>query len=434
MTVWKRHDNLEFRSCDEIRNVQNDLLRSHLRYAASRSPYYGSRFRELGIDPDRITVESLSSIPLTDKSRLAERHDDFLAVPMNRIVDIVLSSGTTGKSTAVMYTESDLQRLAYNEEISFASCGLTCEDTVLLTCTMDRCFIAGLAYFSGVRSLGAAAVRNGLSSVESHFDIIQLLKPTALVGVPTFLLRLGEYLVSQGVDPSRTGIRKLICIGEPIRRRDLSLLRIGENLKSLWGTGLYSTYASSETISSFCECTSQKGGHLHPDLAILEIVNDAGDMLPLGETGEVVVTPLAIEGMPLVRFRTGDMSFVIDEPCGCGRNSLRLGPILGRKQQMIKFRGTTIYPDSIYAVLDAFPSISGYYVTVSSDYDLSDLVTIAVALRDDSCPVGVIMEKLQSVLRVMPEVTIVSEEQVRSQHLAGSSRKINRFVDKRKSL
>jgi phenylacetate-CoA ligase len=434
MTVWKRYDNLEFRSCDEIRNVQNDLLRNHLRYAAARSPYYGRRFRELGIDPDGITTENLSSIPLTDKSRLSERHEDFLAVPMSRIVDIVLSSGTTGKSTAVMYTESDLQRLAYNEEISFASCGLTSDDTVLLTCTMDRCFIAGLAYFSGVRSLGAAAVRNGLSSVESHFDIIRLLAPTALVGVPTFLLRLGEYLVSQGVDPALTGIRKLVCIGEPIRGRDLSLLRIGENLKSLWGAGLYSTYASSETISSFCECTSRMGGHLHPDLAVLEIVDDAGKTLPPGETGEVIVTPLAIEGMPLVRFRTGDMSFVIDEPCSCGRNSLRLGPILGRKQQMIKFRGTTIYPDSIYAVLDAIPSISGYYVTVSSDYDLSDLVTIAVSLRDESCPAGTIMEKLQSVLRVMPEVTVVSEEQVRAQHLSGSSRKINRFVDKRKSV
>ena len=433
MTVWKRHDNLEFRSSDEIRNVQNGLLREHLRYAAVRSPYYGRQFRELGIDPDGISVANLSSLPLTDKSRLA-RHEDFLAVPMSRIVDIVLSSGTTGKSTAVMYTESDLQRLAYNEELSFASCGLTADDTVLLTCTMDRCFIAGLAYFSGVRSLGAAAVRNGLSSVESHFDIIRLLKPTALVGVPTFLLRLGEYFVSQGINPALTGIRKLVCIGEPIRGRDLSLLRIGENLTSLWGTGLYSTYASSETISSFCECTAQHGGHLHPDLAILEIVDEAGAPLPPGETGEVVVTPLAIEGMPLVRFRTGDMSFVIDEPCGCGRNSLRLGPILGRKQQMIKFRGTTIYPESIYAVLDGIPSISGYYVTVSSDYDLADLVTVAVSLRDDSCPVGMIMEKLQSALRVMPEVTVIPEEQVRVQHLAGSSRKINRFIDMRKNI
>ena len=434
MTAWARHENLEFLSRDEIRSIQNGLLRKHLRYAAVSSPYYGGLFRESGIDPDGITPETLAAVPLTDKTLLAERHDDFLAVPLSRIVDIVLSSGTTGQSTAVMYTESDLQRLTYNEEISFAACGLSADDIVLLTCTMDRCFIAGLAYFSGVRSLGAAAVRNGLSSVESHFDIIRRLRPTAVIGVPTFLLRLGEYLVSQGVDPARTGIRKLICIGEPIRGRDFSLLRIGESLETLWGAGLYSTYASSETITSFCECTARNGGHLHPDLAVVEIVDERGAVLPPGSVGEVIMTPLAIEGMPLVRFRTGDMSFVIDEPCGCGRNSLRLGPILGRKQQMIKFRGTTLYPDAIYSVLDAIPAISSYYVTVSSDYDLSDLVTIAVAVRDDSCSAEAVKERLQAVLRVMPDVIFVTEEQVKLQHLAGNSRKINRFVDMRKNI
>ena len=106
-------------------------------------------------------------------------------------------------------------------------------------------------------------------------------------------------------------------------------------------------------------------------------------LLP-GETGEVVVTPLQIEGMPLLRFRTGDISFLVDEPCACGRFSPRLGPILGRKKQMIKFRGTTLYPNSLYAVLDSFPGISEYYVTATSDYDLSDVLTVTVAVKDDS--------------------------------------------------
>ena len=130
---------------------------------------------------------------------------------------------------------------------------------------------------------------------------------------------------------------------------------MGENLEEVWGAKIYSTYASSETITSFCECTAQRGGHLHPDLAVVEIVNEQGEVLAPGETGEVVVTPLQIEGMPLLRFRTGDISFMVDEPCACGRFSPRLGPILGRKKQMIKFRGTTLYPNSLYAVLDSFP-------------------------------------------------------------------------------
>ncbi len=162
-------------------------------------------------------------------------------------------------------------------------------------------------------------------------------------------------------------------------------------------------------------------------------MNDQGEVLPPGEPGEVVMTPLAIEGMPLLRFKTGDISFVIDEPCACGRHSPRLGPILGRKKQMIKFRGTTLYPNSLYTVLDSFPGISEYYVTATSDYDLSDVVRVTVAVKDPSCSADMIMDKLQAHLRVRPEVIIASEESVKSQVYTGNSRKLIRFVDKRKN-
>jgi len=434
MKAYDSQKKLEFCSPDEIRTVQEGLLNSHLEYVASYSPFYQAMFREHGIDVTTITLDSLTVIPLTDKTVLGEQSDNFLAVPMSQIVDIVLSSGTSGGSTKVMYTENDLRRLAYNEEISFASCGLSSDDIVLLTCTIDRCFIAGLAYFSGVRNLGAAAIRNGLSSFESHLEIIRRLKPTAIVGVPTFLLKLGQFLKTEGIDPASTGVKKLVCIGEPIRDRKLAFLKVGEKLEKIWGARIYSTYASSETITSFCECTAQQGGHLHPDLAVVEIVNDAGDVLPLGETGEVVVTPLAIEGMPLVRFKTSDVSFLLDEPCQCGRNSLRLGPILGRKNQMIKLHGTTIYPNSINAVLDSFPGINDYYITASTDYDLSDVVKVFVAVANTSCSAEMIMDRLQAHLRVRPEVIITSEEQIKNQLYSGNPRKLTRLVDERKSL
>jgi phenylacetate-CoA ligase len=433
MTEFERNRKLEFAKPEDIRKVQEALLRKHVHYAARHSPYYRALFKERGVDPAAVTLQTFRTLPLTDKSVLGQHNDDFLAVPRGQIVDIVLSSGTTGKPTVMMYTENDLRRLAYNEEISFVSCGLTKEDVVLLTCTIDRCFIAGLAYFSGVRSLGAAAIRNGLSSAESHLEVIQRLKPTAIVGVPTFLLKLGQYIQAQEIDPHTMGVKKLICIGEPIRDRNLAFVKMGGDLEAVWGAKIYSTYASSETITSFCECSSQRGGHLHPDLAVVEIVSEQGEVLAPGETGEVVVTPLQIEGMPLVRFRTGDISFLVDEPCACGRFSPRLGPILGRKKQMIKFRGTTLYPNSLYAVLDSFPGISEYYVTATSDYDLSDVLTVTVALKDGTCTAAMIMDRLQAHLRVRPEVNITTEENVKKQVLTGNSRKLIRFVDKRKS-
>jgi phenylacetate-CoA ligase len=433
-TIFQGRGMLEFRHPDQIRMAQEELLQKHLAYAASCSPYYRALFREQEIDVSGITLDSLAQIPFTTKNMLGDRNDEFLAVPMSSIVDIVLSSGTTGRSTTVMYTEEDLRRLAYNEEISFAGCGLTSSDTVLLTCTMDRCFVAGLAYFSGVRSLGAAAIRNGLSSFDSHLEIIRRLKPTVLVGVPTFLLKLGLFLESAGLNPVSTEVGKLVCIGEPIRDRDLAFLTVGAKLEKLWGARIYSTYASSETITSFCECTAQVGGHLHPDLAVVEIVNDRGELLPTGEMGEVVVTPLAIEGMPLVRFKTGDVSFLMNEPCSCGRNSPRLGPILGRKNQMIKLRGTSFYPNSINAVLDSYPGISEYYVAASTDSDLSDEIKVFVSVGNASCSAEKIMDKLQAHLRVRPQVIIASDEQVKSQIYTGNARKLVRFVDKRKSL
>ncbi|PKL52645.1 MAG: CoF synthetase [Nitrospira bacterium HGW-Nitrospira-1] len=420
---------LEFSGTEEIKDAQEKLFSDHLRCLVSNSPYY--RRTLSGIDIDNTGLDHLYELPFTEKAHFEKCCDDFLAVPFSKIVDIVFSSGTTGAPTRIMYTENDLKRLAYNEEISLAGCGISAEDIALLTCTLDRCFIAGLAYFLGTRNLGAAAVRNGLNSVASHLETMLRVNPTVIVGVPSFLLKLGQYLVSKGIEPRGIGVSKLICIGEPIRDKDMSLLKMGAHLEDIWGAKVFSTYASSETITSFCECEMQAGGHLHPDLAVVEIVDDMGKVLPCGKTGEVVVTPLSIEGMPLLRFKTGDVSFLIDEPCSCGRFSPRLGPIIGRKKQMIKYRGTTLYPQAIYSVLAEIPGISEYYITLSSDYDLSDQIRICVSVGNSACSAESIATELQARLRVCPEVVIASEEQVRAQVYSGNSRKLVRLIDRR---
>jgi len=422
---------LEFSRPEEIREAQEKLFRDHLCYLLSNSPYYKKTLNDL--DPEHTGLDQLHELPFTDKSHFGKSCDDLLAVPFSKIVDIVFSSGTTGAPTRIMYTENDLKRLAYNEEISLAGCGISAEDIVLLTCTLDRCFIAGLAYFMGTRSLGAAAIRNGLNSVASHLENMLRVNPTVIVGVPSFLLKLGQYLVSKGIGPRGLGVSKLICIGEPVRDKDMSLLKMGQHLEDIWGARVFSTYASSETITSFCECGMQAGGHLHPDLAVVEIVDDMGAVLPFGKTGEVVVTPLSIEGMPLLRFRTGDVSFLVDGACGCGRFSPRLGPIIGRKKQMIKYRGTTLYPQAIYSVLSEIPGISEYYITLASDYDLSDQVKVCVSVNDSACSAEIIADELQARLRVRPEVVIASEAQVREQVYSGNSRKLVRLIDRREN-
>ncbi len=174
---------IAFSAPDAIREVQENRLREHLVYCREHSPYYRRLLNNSGVDFESITLEQLSGLPFTEKSDIEQHNDEFCAVFPAKIVDIVLSSGTTGRPTRLMYTDYDLQRLAYNEKKSFEGCGITAEDMVLLTCTMDRCFVAGLAYFLGIRSLGAAAVRDGLNSLESHREIFKNVgTPTITVG------------------------------------------------------------------------------------------------------------------------------------------------------------------------------------------------------------------------------------------------------------
>jgi len=431
MTEIDRYRHIAFSAPDAIREVQENRLREHLTYCREHSPYYRRILNNSGLDLGSITLDQLSGLPFTEKSDIEQYNDDFCAVPPAKIVDIVLSSGTTGRPTRLMYTDYDLKRLAYNEEKSFEGCGITADDTVLLTCTMDRCFVAGLAYFLGIRSLGAAAIRNGLSSLESHRGIIERMAPTVIVGVPTFLKKLGLYLQEIGIDPAKTAVSKLVCIGEPLRDKDLALLEVGDDLENIWQAKTFSTYASSEIVTTFCECTSQQGGHLHPDLAVVEIVNENGTVLPPETTGEVVVTPMAVEGMPLVRFRTGDMSFLINTPCSCGRFSARLGPILGRRKQMMKIRGTTLYPQAVYSVLEELNAVSEYYIMVTSESDLSDSMTVYAAVNDMSCTADTIQDRLQARLRVKPAVVITDEETIKQQVYTPKSRKPVHFIDRR---
>jgi len=427
----KQYMNIEFSEPHIIKKLQEKRLRNHLVHCSKHSPYYQRILKDSYIDFERITLEQLCKLPFTDKSDLEKYNNDFCAVSSVKIVDVVLSSGTTGRPTRIIYTDYDLNRLAYNEKKSFAGCGITAEDIVLLTCTMDRCFVAGLAYFLGVRSLGATAIRNGLNTLESQKDIILRMNPSVIVGVPTFLKKLGLYLQNNNIDPVKTAVSKLVCIGEPLRNYNLEPLKIGRDLEEIWQAKTFSTYASTETVTTFCECTAQQGGHLHPDLAVVELIDKNGKVLSSEHTGEVVVTPLSVEGMPLVRFKTGDISFLIDKQCPCGRYSARLGPILGRKKQMMKVRGTTVYPQSIYSALEEINGIDDYYLIVSSETDLSDNITIYVTVNENSCNCEIIQNKLQAKLRVKPKVIITDKEKLAQQVYTPKSRKPVRFIDRR---
>ena len=426
-TYFDLNEDHSLASREEVRALQNRLLAEHIRYCRANSPFYR---KKLAAFPDRdYDFESLQDLPVTTKSDLAEHNEEFFAVPMRDISDICFTSGTTGKPCKIVYTRGDLDRLAYNDACGYVAAGMTPDDKVLLTCTIDRCFIAGLAYYQGVVKLGAAGIRNGLNAISSHAEIISELRPEAVVGVPSFLAKLGQYLRDQGIDGSC--IRRLVCIGEPIRTRTMDLTPLGAKLDEFWPGAVHSTYASSEIVTSFTECSALHGGHPPADLAVVEILDEEGNRVPDGETGEVTVTPLQVAGMPLVRFRTGDISFIIPEPCSCGRGTVRLGPILGRKAQMLKVRGTTLFPNAFFHVLDDIPEVAEYFMEVFGTA-LSDEITMFVACKPGVDPEKLqVAERLYSRTRIHIPVIRISEEEARKR-VFGVSRKPVRFFDLRK--
>jgi len=234
------------------------------------------------------------------------------------------------------------------------------------------------------------------------------------------------------IDINTTSVRKIICIGDAIRDENLELNSIGKRIKSVWNVELHSTYASTEMATAFTECQVGQGGHFQDDLLIVEIIDDNGNPLPNGSMGEVCITTLGVEGMPLVRFRTGDMAFVIDEPCSCGNPSFRLSPIIGRKEQMIKLKGTTIYPSGIIDVINDCPDITNFYIEVFSDELGVDKVRVIVGSDGTSNPcIDSLADNFKNKIRVVPEIVVQSNIQVISNLNKHKGRKPKVFFDLR---
>ncbi len=416
-------------SAGEIETRQLSLLQRHLRHAAT-IPFYHKRFRQCGLDIDGIrSVRDIAVIPPTCREDLDRFPEQFGSRNRHSVRDIALTSGTTGRVVEVPYTEADLERVFFNEMVAYHSAGVCVGDRVLLTATLDRCFIAGLAYYHGVVRLGASAIRGGPGQFPWQWQLINQLKPRVLVGVPTFLYELGQWGAANGFAPPASSVEILITIGEPGRSPDLSPNILGRKLIDIWSARLHSSYGSTEMETGFGECRMGCGGHIHPELMIVEILDEYGNAVPPGEAGEVVATPLGVEGFPLVRFRTGDIARLHTTPCGCGWNTPRIGPIEGRLCQRLKYKGTVFYPEAVFNALQRIPH-HGACIEVREDHAGADIVTVIIGCDGCRDPQQ-FSDALQAHLRVRPRVEIRSVAEVQQKMTADGGRKPRKFFDLR---
>lgn len=392
------------------------------RYAAEHSPFYRELFRGAK------DVPRLESVPTVDKRVVSERNLDFLCVPRERVVEIVTTSGTTGQPLLWMLTDSDLRRLGTNEKLSCECAGLTASDTVLVATAMDRCFIAGAAYWIGLRELGCAVARVGPSSPAYVLEVMQRLRPTAIVAVPSFLRLIATKAQESGIDLREGSVKKLVCIGEPIRDRTFAANAAGRALETAWGAKLFSTYGVTELANSLCECAAGRGGHLHDQQLFVEVLDDDGRALPDGEVGEVVATTFGVEAMPVIRYRTGDCAALFREPCACGRATPRLGPIVGRKHHRLKFKGVSLFPSALQAVLDETDGIESFVIVATAGDALSDEIEVLVhgGVSD-----AALREQLQARTKAAPRIRRAAREEIESLQLPPNARKRRFFVDLR---
>lgn len=425
-------NNIEFSSYEEIINLQTFLLRQTLKYVYENSKYYRKIYEAVNMDFDTFTIDTLKELPVITKEDLLKNNAEFFCCDESQWLDIVTTSGSTGvKPILHPLTYNDLMRLTYNEEVSFLAPPLTSNDFVMLATALDGSFVAGLAYYLGLKGLGINVVRAGSKNLSGQLSILRDLPVNTIIGVPSNLIKLYNLAGKYGLSKEILQINKIVLIGESIREKDLTLNQLGKRVaKCFKNASLYSTYANTETCVSFCECEKGQGGHLHPDLAYVEILNAENKRVKSGEVGRLVITTFGCQSMPLIRYDTGDLTYIIEEKCECGRNSLRIGPILGRQNNILKVGGVTFSKRQLEDIVLSDERIIDYCVKVERDKNGVTFVNLYIACVENDAPIKEEMiRKIWENVRASVNVHYSDLNDLLAMQKSMNSRKPIRFIN-----
>ncbi len=417
-----------FLTAHEQSLLQQKLLISQARLWLKGNSFFKKRLNNSGIyKPEDFKIDLLQSIATCSKDELAFHANDMITKDV-RIADFCTTSGTTGNPITVPLTRTDIDRLALNESLSYISAGIGAEDVLMLCTTIDRTFMAGLAYIEGARKVGVPMVRAGIGSPAIQWDYIARFSVTVLIAVPSYILKLLSYAEEAGINPEDTSVKKIICIGEPLRDRNNNPTPVARKIKQIWDVALFSTYASSEMQTAFTDCEYHNGGHHIPGLVIAEFLDEDGNAVKEGEPGELTITHLGVEGLPLLRFRTGDICLHSTEKCKCGRESLRIKTVICRKNDLLKYKGTTIYPSVIIEALNSKKEIIDFVVVAERDDDGNDMVMVKTIATD---PKGLWKAEVEALIRVKPQWFLATKEEIEIIRSKRPSRKLLKFIDLR---
>lgn len=374
------HTDLETLSRNEIEKLQMDRLEKTLNHCLS-SPFYRKRFDQYKLRPSDIkSLDDVKKIPFTSKSDLRDHYPFGLAaVPLEQTVRLHSSSGTTGNPTVVLHTQKDLDQWAEAVARCLYMVGLRKSD-IFQNSSGYGMFTGGLGFQYGAERLGMLTVPAAAGNTLRQIKFITDFGTTALHAIPSYASRLYEVMIEQGVDARRdTKLRTLLIGAEP--HSEAQRKRIEEML----GVKAYNSFGMSEMCGPGVafECPEQNGMHIWEDYYIVEIINpDTLEPVPEGEIGELVLTTINREAMPLLRYRTRDLTRVLPGKCPCGRNHLRLDRMQGRSDDMIILKGVNMFPIQVETILMKFKELSTNYLIVLNAVDNNDEMTVEVELEE----------------------------------------------------
>ncbi|MFW0967362.1 MAG: phenylacetate--CoA ligase family protein [Thermacetogeniaceae bacterium] len=409
-----------------LHQSQLPLLQLLLKRVYANSSFYKDKLKAAGIKPEDVqSLADFSHIPFTVKEELREHPIEYLrAAAEEDIVRIHASSGTTGKPTIIPYTKNDVNAFAEMMSRCLRFAGIKKRDRVQITPGYGL-WTAGIGFQSGVERIGAMAIPMGPGNTEKQLEMMLELKATVLIGTASYGLFLAEEIAKRNLMDRislRTGVFGSERWGEKMRQRISSLLKIDTfdiyGLTEIYGPGIG------------IDCHHHRGIHYWNDYLYFEIIDpDSGKVLPVGEKGELVITTLTKEGLPLVRYRTRDVTRLLPEVCSCGSSYPMIDRILGRSDEAFKVKGVMVFPGQIDAALKETPGASSEYQVILSRQQGRDCIQLRVEGEQGADPAAVSSACRQNIKRV---IGILADIEVVPQgSLPRSEKKTKRIFDRR---
>ncbi|HOJ50799.1 MAG TPA: phenylacetate--CoA ligase [Spirochaetota bacterium] len=427
-------DKIEFMSEKEIKELQTERLIKTVE-KAYKSLFYKKKFDEVGLKPSDIKdLSDLKKIPFTTKDDLRAAYPfGMLTVDKNDIVRIHSSSGTTGKATVIAFTKKDIDTWADYVARCLYMIGMRKGD-VFQNMMSYGLFTGGLGFHYGAEKLGATVIPIGGGNTAKQIRMILDFKTSFLHITPSYALHVSEEIIKDGIDPKALGLKGLIVGAEPHSEATR------KKLEEIYNCPVFNSYGLSEMNGPGVgfECEYRDDPHIWEDGYIIEIVNpETGENMPDGEEGELVITSINREGMPILRYRTKDLTHIKKEKCKCGRNHKKIGRVVGRADDMLIVKGINVFPSQIEDILMSIQEVgNNYQIVVDRKEDYIDTIKIRVEIskkffHGKLSELKNIKEKIQHSIR--EEIMINPEiELLEPQALPPSEGKAKRVVDLRK--